>query len=833
MIKRIHSLLIFSLITKFSFSQCAIEPWSIEKRINLSSLVIEGKVIDQYPFREVGKNAIYTASIIEVYKVFKGQISNPYTIEVITFGGQIGLEKHHANPELELQKEQVGIFLLNTNQVDVPDFVKNNGKAKYQGTASVQSFISYDLDENKAFDYSSTFNGISTALYETLQTITKQKFSEVKSFGYNPERLKYRPVTAPVVTNFSPSSASAGTGDIITINGVYFGNTRGNGRVEFLDANFGTGQRMKTPYAADYIVWNDTKIKVRIPSRAGTGTIKVANNDSGSSTSFTSFKVNFSHLNATYTPSGGSEQYYTTDHYNDNGKGGYTFQMNSRFKANNNMVNSFLRSLETWRCGTLINWEVGRDTTIKVTAGDQVNIVRLTKYTDSRLAVCYSYWQGCYIGGTNMEWYVSEMDIEADSTRNWYYGTGTPSGTQLDFQSVLSHELGHGHQLGHVISSNEMMNYSIGPGQKKSTLSTNDLSGGNYVMGKSVKSNSCSGGAMKALTTTNCGYTKPSTAFKADNTIICPNSNITFTDTSKGIIKTYLWNFGKDATPATANTKGPHIVKYSTDGIKTIKLFATNDFGTDSSVKNNYLTVLPAKPIAPINLVYEDTACLALAILKVDSFSGPNTLNWQLPAQAGVLGSTKYTTSVSWTSAGGPYKFWVKTVNQCGSSDSLVGQVLVLNNPTSAFTALENGRTVTFTNTSQFATSYKWYFGDGDSSQQINPVHIYPMGKAYTATLKAINNCKKISFNKVVNPIHPAGISKSEILYNLIYPNPTHDVLNLSKEIVSYTLMDASGKILSARKENRIDLSTRAKGIYILNLLTINGETIYTKVVKD
>ena len=833
MFKRILTLLIFSFITKFSFSQCAIEPWSLEKRVDLSSLVIEGKVIDQYPFREVGKNAIYTASIIEVFKVFKGQVNSPYTIEIITFGGQIGLEKHHASPELELQKEQVGVFLLNTNQVDIPDFVKNNGKAKYQGTASVQSLINYDLDENKAYDISNIFNGINTTLYEKLQTLTQQKIKKINSFGYNPERLKYRPVTAPVVTNFSPSSANAGTGDIITINGLYFGNARGNGRVEFLDANYGTGQRMKTPYPADYIVWNDTQIKVRIPSRAGTGTIKIATNDSGSSSSFTSFKVNFSHLNATYTPSGGSEQYYTTDHYNDNSKGGYTFQMNTRFKANNSMVNSFLRSMETWRCGTLINWEVGRDTTIKVTAGDQVNIVRLTKYTDSRLAVCYSYWQGCYVSGTNMEWFVSELDIEADSTRNWYLGTGSPSGTQIDFQSVLSHELGHGHQLGHVISSNEMMNYSIGPGQKKSTLSTNDLGGGNYVMNKSVKSNSCSGGAMKALTTANCGYTKPFSGFIADNTTSCPNSTIIFTDTSTGIVKTYLWNFGKNATPATANTKGPHTVKYNVEGIKTIKLFTTNDFGTDSSVKNNYVTVLPAKPIAPVNLVYEDTACLALAILKVDSFSGPNTLNWQLPAQASVLGSTKYTTTVSWTRAGGPYKFWVRTVNICGNSDSLVGQVLVLNNPTSSFTAAENGRTVTFTNTSQFATSYKWYFGDGDSSQQTNPVHIYPAGKAYTANLKAINNCKKVSFNKVVNPFHPAGISKSEILNNLIYPNPTHDLLYLSKEIISYTLMNASGKILLEGKNNQIDLSTKAKGIYILNAHTNSGETIYAKVVKD
>ena len=45
--------------------------------------------------------------------------------------------------------------------------------------------------------------------------------------------------------------------------------------------------------------------------------------------------------------------------------------------------------------------------------------------------------------------------------------------------------------------------------------------------------------------------------------------------------------------------------------------------------------------------------------------------------------------------------------------------------------------------------------------------------------------------------------------------------------------MDASGKILLEGKSAQIDLSTKAKGIYILNAHTNTGETIYAKVVKD
>ncbi len=826
----------FSLIvlSKFGNSQCAIESWSLQKRTELSSLIVEGKVIEQYAFREVGRNAIYTASLIEVYKIFKGSVSQPFLVEVITFGGQIGLEKHHANPELELHLQDVGVFLLTPNTINTPDFVKTNGKPKYQGSASVQSFVSYDLDENKAFDGSEIFYGITTDFYERVQIYTKQKFGNGKSFGYNPERLKYRPTAAPVITNFNGiNNGNAGTGDLITINGINFGNTRGKGRVEFLDANYGDGRRMKSPYAADYTVWNDTQIKVRIPSRAGTGTVKVATNDSGSSISFTGFKINYSHLNASFQPSGYAEQYYPTDLRNDNNKGGYTFQFNTRFKANTPMVNAFLRSLETWRCGTLVNWDIGRDTTIKDITGDQVNIIRLTKFADSKLAVCYSYWQGCYINGTEMEWYVNEMDIEADSTRNWYFGTGSIGGSQYDFQSVLSHELGHGHQLGHVISSSEMMHFSISNGQKKSTLSTNDLDGGNYVKSKSIKMNVCSGSAMKALVQSACGYTKALSGFKADKLVSCPNSTIIFSDTTIGVVKSYAWNFGANANPTTATGKGPHSIKYSTEGTKTIKLFASNDFGTDSSIKTTYITILPAKPKSPTNLVFEDTACLGLAKLAVDSFSDPYTLTWQLPSQATAISNTKTTKSINWNSVGGPFTFWVKSINICGSSDSIIGKALVIGNPISVFTAVANGRTVSFTNTSQNAISYKWYFGDGDSSALQNPVHIYPMGKTYSASLKAINKCKTVTYTNPVNPVHPSSIEILEREQAYIYPNPTQNLVYLSPEIIKYTLMDANGKVILMGHENKIDLSSAPKGLYLLSAHIYNGSTRYFKISKE
>jgi len=821
----------FLFLAQLSFSQCAIQTWSLQKRIDLSNLVVEGKVIDQYCFREKTKNAIYTASIIEVYKSFKGNFVNPYYIEVLTFGGQIGIERHRADPELEIEKGDMGVFLLTNHSVDLPDAINNNGKLKFRGVANYHSFIQYALDENKAYDVTRTFVGISTELYETLQNLTNQSINQLRSSGYNPERLKYRP-TGPVITSFGNSSANAGTGDELIVIGQGFGNIKGNGRIEFIDANFGDGRKFKTPFSKDYSIWTDTLIKVRIPTRAGTGGIKIVANDSGSFSTFNSLKINFSHLNVEYQPTGNLKQYYTTDHINDNNKGGYTFQFNTRFKANSGMVNSFLRSMETWRCGTFMNWELGRDTTVKVTAADKVNLVRLTDFTDNTLAVCYSYWSGCFITGTNMEWFVNELDIEVDSTIKWNLTTNKPSSSEYDLQSVLSHELGHGHQLGHVIASAEMMHFSIGSGQKKASLSTNDLTGGNYVRAKSTNINVCSGSKLVALNSNNCNYTRPLAGFKADKISSCPNLSMVFTDTTKGVVKTYSWNFGENANPAIASGKGPHTVTYSSDGNKTIRLYVSNDFGTDSSVKTNYLEILPTKPPVPQNLTYIDTACLALATLSVDTVSGAATLIWRLPATASLISSTKYTKRISWTAAGGPYRFWVKSINACGSSDSITGDVSVLKNPTSSFTVVENGRNVKFINSSQFATSFKWLFGDGDSSSLASPVHTYPMGKTYNATLKSSNQCKTLTFSLNVNPVHPASILNSNGLHDFVFPNPTTGLVYLSQAVKSYILYNTLGQEILRGNNHTFDLSNQSGGLYILNMITTDESISFIKIIK-
>jgi PKD repeat protein len=61
------------------------------------------------------------------------------------------------------------------------------------------------------------------------------------------------------------------------------------------------------------------------------------------------------------------------------------------------------------------------------------------------------------------------------------------------------------------------------------------------------------------------------------------------------------------------------------------------------------------------------------------------------------------------------------------------------NQPSANFTLAINGNTVTLTNTSSFADSYLWDFGDGNTSTEASPVYTYGTDGLYTITLTATN----------------------------------------------------------------------------------------------
>ncbi|RYG22363.1 MAG: T9SS type A sorting domain-containing protein [Chitinophagaceae bacterium] len=282
---------------------------------------------------------------------------------------------------------------------------------------------------------------------------------------------------AATITSFSPTTISAGTASLLTINGVDFGTTRGS--VLFRNADNGGGSFIRASNA-EIVSWNTTTIVVKVPQGAGTGQVAVTVN--GTQIYSTGIlTVKYAVLDGNNTT--GIEPIRIV---NDNGTGGYTFQMETSFDANAAAKASFNRALNSWKCSTSINWVVGPKTTVNTVATDDVNVIKFGgegEIEAGTLGYTQSSWRRC----SNGKWELRDIDMVFNTKDySWNYTTGEPAFNQFDFETVALHELGHAHSLGHVINPADPMHYAIGYGTVNRTLSALDIEGGNFVINYSL-----------------------------------------------------------------------------------------------------------------------------------------------------------------------------------------------------------------------------------------------------------------------------------------------------------------------------------------------------------
>lgn len=463
----------------------------LNQQVLASTQIIEGEVISSQSFWDVNRLNIYTIHTVEVFKVFKGEVLS--SIEIITEGGIVDMKAQITTPSLKLSVGDMGVFMLEENKIQ---FSSNNSAIlkKYQPYSSFQGFYKYNAFENKASNPYVIIEGISQQFYDMIMAQTQFGFIKVTEFDINDymaSLLQNRAAGGIGISNFSPEIISGGTKSVLTINGTGFGNDVGS--VSFRDANDG-GATFFTALASEIVSWSDTQIQVEVPSRAGTGTIRVVSSIGPSTTSSSNLTVIFSEINLT-----SDNIAYQTQHIDDNGNGGYNWSMNINFYLNTAANQSFTRALDTWRCETGINWDINATfTTVNVAAADNINIIRFdvgNELPDGVLGRNTSYFNGCTDGST-IDWFVSELDIVFNDATNWQFGPAAPNGTQLDFETVAVHELGHGHQLAHVIDPNAIMHYSINYAAMNRTLAVNDILGGEDVQLRSTTIPVCGLGLM-------------------------------------------------------------------------------------------------------------------------------------------------------------------------------------------------------------------------------------------------------------------------------------------------------------------------------------------------
>ncbi len=562
---------IFSVITKITLASdaCMLFPVSLKEKVNNSSLIIEGKVIASNSYWNKTHTLINTVNQVQIFKIFKGR-SVFHTVNIITEGGRVGLEIMEYTSTLTLQAGDEGIFFCETAPLTSFNIPVISDLPTYKVYSSIQGFIQYNPDNLSASEPFNTYTDIVNTLYPEIVSATGTGFRIVTA---NPlfTPPKQTPKSGgniinavPTITSFSPSTITAGTRSILTINGTNFGAARGTGFVEFANGNDGGASFVK-PKVNDYRVWNNNQIQVWVPDNslsngpaAGTGVIKVTNSDPSTVTSASTLTITYSVINVEFNSTG----QYTEDR-NGNGLGGYTFQFESSiFALNAPAVAAFTRTMNNWICNTNINWRIGANTAINSASNDGTNVVRFdigTELPAGVLGRAGSNYSGCFGGGGDTVWSTVDIDVTFNDNPGgltWQYGPAAPTSSNFDFESVSVHELGHAHHLGHIILSTAVMHYSITNGQSKRVLNaTNDIAAGNFVMTKSTAAHGCKPSVMTALTPA------ASVSITANpGNSICSGTNVTFTATpvNGGDASAYQWkkngvNVGTNSTTYTNN----------------------------------------------------------------------------------------------------------------------------------------------------------------------------------------------------------------------------------------------------------------------------------------
>lgn len=245
------------------------------------------------------------------------------------------------------------------------------------------------------------------------------------------------------------------------------------------------------------------------------------------------------------------------------------------------------------------------------------------------------------------------------------------------------------------------------------------------------------------------------TAFPVTQTF--PNSTVLVTNTSTGA-NTYLWDFG-DGSP-TSTLQNPPAHAYGTWGNYIITLIVSNGNCFDTTTQT--VTIVAPTPIADFQGPAQ--GCRPLVVQFTNNSQFATTYLWDFGD-----GGTSTQTAPSYTYFNpGTYTVTL-TATGSGGQDVQTQQLIieVYQVPTAFFTVSPTTvfiptDPVLLFNLSNFASSYLWDFGDGNSSTDVNPQHIYTQTGVYDIMLIAStpNNCiDTFILSAAVEALSDGGIS--------------------------------------------------------------------------
>ncbi len=226
---------------------------------------------------------------------------------------------------------------------------------------------------------------------------------------------------------------------------------------------------------------------------------------------------------------------------------------------------------------------------------------------------------------------------------------------------------------------------------------------------------------------------KPHADFATLNsTTGCAPYTVHFVDRSKGIVTSWFWEFGDGQTSTERNPTHT----YRSPGEYTVSLLVSDGTYSDKKIKPNYIKIL-GPPEASFS-ASPRVGPPPLTVRFKDNSSG-EVKSWLWDFGDGVTSSFPNPTH-TYTKQG-TYTVSLKVSNDCGEDIKIVngyivvGEILAANFTASPISGCSPLKVQFKDGSIGKPTSWLWDFGDGTTSTEQNPIHIYEEGGRYTVSL--------------------------------------------------------------------------------------------------